>query len=54
MSQKWARVTYDPLYCSESRIQADTVLHSLSQSMGRVDREEGEEDEEDLYQATKF
>jgi len=43
-----------PDLLSESRIQADTVLHSLSQSMGRVDREEGEEDEEDLYQATKF
>jgi len=45
-----------PDLLSESRIQADTVLHSLSQSLGRVDRgEEIQDDEEEsLYQATKF
>jgi len=44
-----------PDLLSESRIQADTVLHSLSQSLARVDREGEEDDEEEsLYQATKF
>jgi hypothetical protein len=43
-----------PDLLSESRIQADTVLHSLSQSLGRVDGQPRDEEEESLYQATKF
>lgn len=40
-----------PDLLSESRIQADTALHSLSQSLAKVDILD---QEEDLYHSTKF
>ena len=41
---------------SETKIQADTVLASLSQSMVKVNMMEmdKEEEEEEIYQSTKF
>ena len=42
---------------SETKIQADTALHSLSQSMAKVNMMEmnkEEEEEEEIYQSTKF
>eukprot|EP00092_Neocalanus_flemingeri_P023635 GFUD01025636.1.p1 GENE.GFUD01025636.1~~GFUD01025636.1.p1 ORF type:complete len:276 (-),score=89.38 GFUD01025636.1:112-939(-) len=45
-----------PDLLSETKIQADTALHSLSQSMAKVNMMEinKEEEEEEIYQSTKF
>jgi len=40
---------------SETKIQADTALHSLSQSMAKVNMLEiNKDEEEEIYQSTKF
>ena len=40
---------------SETKIQADTALASLSQSMAKVNMmERDKEEEEEIYQSTKF
>jgi len=44
-----------PDLLSETKIQADTALHSLSQSMAKVNMMEiNKDEEEEIYQSTKF
>ena len=43
------------IYFSDTKIQADTARRSLSQSMGKVNMiDMDKEEEEDIYQSTKF